>query len=194
MPLVIRDRPTDGLFRPQTHPRGVEFTLAGDLDGGPAMRLDHQRFSYAGKFAMTATGKAVAREGDAPVAVASFNRDRSDADAAWIRYLSVRDDRRGEGIGARLAAFLAERLLEEVSRVRIAVNNPFAYEALYRAGFGFTGRRTGIAELVLERPWTRTIETYRSGLAAFDERDDLSAAERAFVSRKSDGAPPEPLE
>jgi len=35
--------------------------------------------------------------------------------------------------------------------VKIAVNNSFAYAALYKCGFAYTGENTGIAELVLER-------------------------------------------
>jgi GNAT superfamily N-acetyltransferase len=169
----------------------VEFELLGWPADGPTLRLDHRRFSYAGKFVMSNTGKAVARtEGDV-VAAVSFNEDRTDADAAWLRYVTVRGDRRGDGIGPRLAGFATACLHERgYERVRIAVNNPFAYRALYRAGFGFADRETGIAELVLEHPAERDPERYRAGLARFADRADLSDDERAFLAEHRDGDPP----
>ena len=164
--------------------------MLGGPEGGPALDLDHRRFRYAGKFVMTSTGKAVVREDGTPVGAAAFNRDRTDPGTAWIRYVTVRDDRRGNGIGADLADRTAAHLLRDAARVKIAVNNPFAYEALYKAGFGYTGERTGLAELVLARPGDRSVAAYRAGLAAFRERDDLAAEEVAFLDRKSDGGPP----
>ena len=171
----------------------MEFEVLGGPGVGPTLNLDHRRFRYAGKFVMSNTGKAVAREGGKIVAAAAFNRDRTDPDAAWIRYVTVCDDRRGDGIGADLAAFVAGHLLEDAERVRIAVNNPFSYEALYKAGFGFTGEHTGIAELVLSRPGDRSREAYRAGLSAFGERDDLADEEEAFIEEKAEGEPPEPI-
>ncbi|RQG99780.1 GNAT family N-acetyltransferase [Natrarchaeobius oligotrophus] len=128
--------------------------LLGWPSDGPKLRLDHERFSYAGKFVMTNTGKAVARNADGDVvAAASFNEDRTDERTLWIRYVTVDRDRRGEGIGPELLALVRERALSRgYDRLRIAVNNPFAYEALYRTGFGYTGETTGIAELLLEYP------------------------------------------
>ncbi|WP_135534210.1 GNAT family N-acetyltransferase [Halostella pelagica] len=165
--------------------------LGWPLDG-PTLRLDHERFSYAGKFVMSNTGKAVIREGDDIVAAAAFNEDRTDDGALWIRYITARNDRRGEGLGPHLAEFVAERASERgYERVRIAVNNPFAFEALYKAGFGYTGETTGIAELVLERPGDRSGERYRAGLTEFRGRENLSDAERAFLADAE--APPETL-
>ena len=185
--------------------------LLGWPPDGPKLRLDYERFSYAGKFVMSNTGKAVVRPGpndgiqgeaadtasegeaadtasegdgyDAVLAAAAFNEDRTDAATLWIRYITVRGDRRGEGIGPDLADFVAERAAARgYERVRIAVNNPFAYEALYKAGFGYTGETTGIAELVLERPGDRSAARYRDGMAEFRGRENLSDAERAFVA------------
>nr|WP_208288656.1 GNAT family N-acetyltransferase [Halobacterium sp. R2-5] len=158
---------------------------------------------------MSNTGKAVAYEGeplaereDWPpdardadgsvedvVGAVSFNDDRTDAETAWLRYVTVRQNRRGDGIGARLCAFAAEHLLADRERVRIAVNNPFAYEALHKAGFGFTGEETGIAELVLERPRSDRGARYQDGLDVYRQRD-LSEAEAAFLERKLGGGPP----
>ncbi|WP_255149952.1 GNAT family N-acetyltransferase [Halorarius halobius] len=172
----------------------MEFALLGWPPDGPTLRLDWERFSYAGKFVMSATGKAVVREGeptdgefdDHVLGAVAFNEDRTDAGALWLRYVTVREDRRGEGLGARLCAFTAARAeARGYERVRIAVNNPFAYEALYKAGFGFTGRETGLAELVLERPGDRSTDRYRGGLARFRERD-LSASERAFLDARDE--------
>ena len=176
----------------------MEIELLGWPSDGPTLRLDHRRFSYAGKFVMSNTGKAVVREGAdgdgnaEVVAAVAFNEDRTDSSTLWLRYVTVRADRRGEGIGPRLLAFVRERARDRgYERVRIAVNNPFAYEACYRADFGYTGRRTGIAELVLEHPGDRSTERYQEGLDAFRERD-LSADEEAFLERKRGADPPEP--
>jgi len=184
----------------------MEFAVLGWPPDGPALRLDHRRFAYAGKFVMTTTGKAVARAAggdadapdavgddggfDAPLAAVAFNRDRTDPGALWLRYVTVREDRRGEGIGPRLCAFLAARARDRgVDRLRIAVNNPFAYEALYKAGFGYTGERTGLAELVLERPPPPGAD-YAAGLDAFRERDP-GEPEASFLASRADGEPPE---
>jgi GNAT superfamily N-acetyltransferase len=168
----------------------MELELLGWPSDGPTLRLDHRRFSYAGKFVMSATGKAVAREDGELVGAVAFNEDRTDATTLWLRYVTVRADCRGEGIGPSLLEFVRDRALERgYERVRIAVNNPFAYEACYRAGFGYTGRRTGIAELVLEHPVERSTERYQEGLDEFRERD-LSADEESFLARKRDADPP----
>ncbi|WP_299331374.1 GNAT family N-acetyltransferase [Haloplanus sp.] len=192
----------------------MEFALLGWSSDGPTLRLDHRRFAYAGKFVVGSTGKAVGRattnEGDAPdttgapntnrppnaavdtdydddvLAAASFSADRTDHDRLCIRYVTVRSDRRGEGLGSRLLAFVAARAADRgYDRVRIAVNNPAAYRAAYRAGFAFTGAETGLAELVCERPATRPTprdaDIYRNGLDRYRERelDDETAAELA---------------
>ncbi|MGB9965822.1 GNAT family N-acetyltransferase [Halobacterium hubeiense] len=186
----------------------MQYAVLGDADDGPTLRLDWRAFSYAGKFVMSNTGKAIAfegaplaergdwppaaREADDPadvVGAVSFNDDRTDAGTAWLRYVTVREDRRGDGIGARLCAFAADHLLADHERVKIAVNNPFAYEALHKAGFGFTGEETGIAELVLERPRADRAARYQDGLDVYRERD-LSAAEVAFLDRKAGSGPP----
>jgi GNAT superfamily N-acetyltransferase len=186
----------------------VHFAVLGGPDEGPTLRLDWERFAYAGKFVMSNTGKAVAFEGvplaerdDWPpdanesetedvVGAVSFNEDRTDDELAWLRYVTVRGDHRGEGIGARLCAFAADHLLTEYSRVQIAVNNPFAYEALHKAGFGFMGEETGIAELVLAQPCSDREGAYQEGLDRYRERD-LSDGERDFLARKAGGGPPD---
>ena len=187
----------------------MEYAVLGDADGGPKLRLDHREFSYAGKFVMSNTGKAVAREGgdsggddeedgdeeDGIVAAVAFNEDRTDPATAWLRYVTVRDERRGEGVGARLARFAAAELRDRgYDRVKIAVNNPFAYHALYKAGFAYTGEQTGLAELVLVRPGEHDTDRYRSGLDAYRERDDLAPEERSFLAAKADAEPPDVLD
>ncbi|EMA39871.1 GCN5-like N-acetyltransferase [Halobiforma nitratireducens JCM 10879] len=201
----------------------LEYEVLGWPPDGPKLRLDHERFSYAGKFVMTNTGKAVARDGDEAVdaevvetrtgsdrdwlelddvvAAIAFNEDRTDAATLWLRYVTVARDRRGEGIGPQLCSLVRDRALERgYDRLRIAVNNPFAYEALYRAGFGYTGETTGIAELVLEYPRptdergsdTETngaVERYQNGLAEFRDRD-LSVEEEAFLESRAGNEPP----
>ncbi|WP_436928415.1 GNAT family N-acetyltransferase [Halosimplex halobium] len=203
----------------------MEHVLLGWPEEGPTLTLDWRAFSYAGKFVMSSTGKAVVRtgEGSGPpvtddgeaaadvVAAAAFNEDRTDPGVCWIRYITVREDRRGGGIGPDLAAFVAARAADRgYDRARIAVNNPFAYQALYRAGFRFTGEETGVAELVLDRPLDeggaavpaddRSRETYQAGLDVYRERDrseegpDLSADERAFLAEKEGADPPDPVD
>jgi GNAT superfamily N-acetyltransferase len=188
---------------------GTETVLLGWPPEGPTLRLDYRRFSYAGKFVMSTTGKAVVRNADGGdrsgsdfdddvLAAVAFNGDRTDPETLWLRYVTVRGDRRGEGLGSHLCRFTAARAADRgYERLKIAVNNPFAYEALYRAGFAFTGEETGLAELVLSRPAdrpaaNRSKRTYQSGLDRYRSRE-LSDAERAFLDRKRDTAPPDPL-
>ncbi len=182
---------------------------------GPTLALHHERFSYAGKFVMSNTGKAVARlesgsidlPPDVPtdasatgtpayetdvVAAVAFNEDRTDADTCWIRYVTVERDHRGQGIGPRLTAHVRDAARDRgYDRLRIAVNNPYAYDALWKAGFGFTGRTTGLAELVLEHP-ADDPASYRRGLERFQTGDrSLSSEEVAFVRDRLDRGPPD---
>jgi GNAT superfamily N-acetyltransferase len=170
----------------------MEYTVLGWPEDGPTLRLDYRRFSYAGKFVMSTTGKAVARDDDTILAAVAFNEDRTDPDTLWLRYITTRTDHRGKGIGTRLAAFITDNAhAHGYDRVSIAVNNPFAYHALHKAGFGFTGERTGIAELVLEHPSDRT--RYHEGLGVFRERD-LSEEEQTFLDAKADAQAPPVIE
>jgi GNAT superfamily N-acetyltransferase len=169
----------------------MEFDLLAWPPDGPAIDLDHESFAYAGKFVMTSTGKAVAREEDV-VAAVSFSEDRTDPDCLRLRYVTVRTDRRGEGIGPRLLRSVAERAPGHgYTDVLIAANNPFAYEACYRGGFVFTGTETGLAELVLTyRPDAEPRpDRYRAGLDRYRERD-LSAAEESFLDEHRGASPP----
>ena len=160
---------------------------------GEALALDHERFIYGGKFNTGRTAKAVARDEGEVVAAIAFNEDRTDADTLRFRYVSVRVDRRAEGIGPRLLAFAARRAREHgYERVGIAVNNPYAYEACYRAGFAFTGEETGMAELRMTYPpEDRSPSRYREGLDVFADRD-LPTDQADFVA-DTDDAPPDPL-
>jgi GNAT superfamily N-acetyltransferase len=131
----------------------VDFELLGWPADGPTLDLDHEQFAYAGKFVMSSTGKTVARNAGEVVAAVAFNADRTDDTTCWLRYVTVRADRRGEGIGPRLLAFTRDAVVDRgFEACKIAVNNPYAYDACYRAGFAFTGEETGIAELVLRWP------------------------------------------
>jgi len=204
----------------------MEFGLLGWPVDEPRLRLDYRRFSYAGKFVTGKYGIAVVR-GEPPdhdatsvdslpalpdsltesefdediLAAVGFNVDRTDSDTLWLRYLTVRDDLRGSGLrlGPRLAVFVTTHAAEAgYDRVRIAVNNVFSYHALYRAGFATTGRETGLAELILERPTgeqaTVSAPTYQQGLDQFRQRAGLSDAEETFLRDHEAVDPPEPLE
>jgi len=185
------------------------FDVLGWPPDGPRLRLHYERFSYAGKFVMSNTGKAVAREGEAAtdrdfdrpiaerpydsdvVAAVAFNEDRTDETILWIRYVTVAREHRGNGIGPRLIATVRDAALERgYQQLRIAVNNPYAYDALWKAGFAFTGKTTGLAELVLSHPPLESDDSvYRSGLSHYLERD-LSDEERAFVEGRLETGPP----
>ncbi|RAW46829.1 GNAT family N-acetyltransferase [Halorubrum sp. 48-1-W] len=206
----------------------MEFTVAGEPGEGATCRLDYRAFAYAGKFVVGGTGKALFRTGDGSDAVpdwtpaeslpetvdptafeddvlagVSFSPDRTDPACCRLRYVTVHVARRGEGIGPELlrrtVSWLADAGYE---RVRIAVNNPFAYEALYKCGFAYTGERTGLAELELERPADAPApvrddpERYRAGLAVFRDRDDAEPVRRFLADRLDDegGGPAGPPE
>lgn len=198
----------------------MECVLLGWPSDGPTLRLDYRRFAYAGKFVMTNTGKAVVRDpSDRPseggtngsgessgaamgtdtgydedvLAAVAFNQDRTDPATLWLRYVTVRSDCRGEGLGPRLVTFVTDRATDRgYDRVRIAVNNPFAYEACYKAGFGYTGRETGMVEVVLERPTAADPTAYRAGLVAIRADRDLTAAERTFIDARLERSPTDP--
>lgn len=183
----------------------METVLLGWPPDGPTLRLDYRRFSYAGKFVVSNTGKAVVRDlgegtdgeyDDQILAAVAFSADRNERETLWLRYITVRKDLRGNGLGPHLCRFVTDRAADRgYDRLKIAVNNPFAYEALYKVGFTFTGEETGVAELVLERPAGETAadrshETYQSGLDRYRARD-LSSSERAFLNEKRGADPPE---
>ncbi|WP_460918871.1 GNAT family N-acetyltransferase [Salinarchaeum chitinilyticum] len=190
----------------------MELHLLGWASDSPRVTLDHERFAYAGNFATGRTGIAVAVDDEVEVVVpadedwspssddvlaaASFDEDRAAENALRIRYVSVREDRRGEGLGPALLAYVTDRAIERgFDRVRIGVNNPIAYQACYRAGFAFTGEESGMGELVLEAPAKegRSTDRYREGLDRFADRE-LPPEQRAVLERHSGGTPPPTVE
>jgi GNAT superfamily N-acetyltransferase len=170
----------------------MELEIRGYASDGPTLDLDHRVFPYAGKFVMSRTGKSVATENGHIVGAVAFSEDHADSDAVRLRYVTVREDRRGEGIGPRLLRFTAEQLLDRYERVLIAVNNPIAYQACYRAGFVFTGEETGVAELLLsyDPSVERSSETYSAGFGLFEGRD-LPEHQRAVLDRHDGSEPPQ---
>ncbi len=199
----------------------MEFAIVGWPDEGATLRLDYRAFAYAGKFVIGAPGKAVWRTPDGSPAVptfepdeplpetvdpdgferdvlgaVSFSPDRTDATCCRLRYVTVHRARRGEGLGPRLITRLVPRLAERgYETVRIAVNNPFAYEACYKTGFAYDGEQTGVAELELSRlasaphPDHADPERYRAGLDRFRDRD-VDGAVRAFLDDRLEAEPP----
>lgn len=167
----------------------MEFELLGGATAEPKLTLDHERFAYAGKFVMPSR-KTVARADGELVGAVAFSEDHADESAVRLRYVTVREDRRGEGIGPRLLRFTAARVADQYETVLIAANNPIAYQACYRAGFVYTGEQTGIAELLLRyQPGSRERDAYRAGFAVFQERE-LPAPHAAVCERHADGDPP----
>jgi GNAT superfamily N-acetyltransferase len=169
----------------------MEFELLGWPADGPTLELDWRSFAYAGKFVVSGTGKAVARDDGTVVGALAFDEDRTDPAVLVVRYVTVRDDRQGEGIGSRLLAFGRELALERAyERVRISVNNPAAYVASYRAGFRFIGRTSGVAELVLEWPAPSDGPGFEDGLRLFADRD-LDDQSRRHLERRLERGPPD---
>ena len=171
----------------------MEYEVLGWPEEGPTLRLDYRQFSYAGKFVLSNSGKAVARADGKLVGAVAFNENSTAPETMWLRYVTVRKDRRGEGIGARLARFTTARILAaDYERATVAVNNPFAYHALYKAGFGFIGEETGLAELVLATDADRSRAAYQAGLDVYRTRD-LSEAEESFLAAHRGVDPPATL-
>jgi len=134
---------------------------------------------------------------DEVLAAIAFSPDRTDPSTLKIRYLTVRDDLRGDGqqLGPQLVAFLTTKAAAAgYDRIVIAVNNAFSYHALYKAGFTYTDRETGLAELVLDRPIgepaVASQSGYQRGLDVFREREGLSTAETEFLAEHGDAVPP----
>lgn len=152
----------------------MDYELLGRPPDGPTLSLDYREFSYAGKFVMSKTGKTVVREDGEILGAVAFNPDHDDPSVCHLRYVTVRSDRRGEGIGSRLLRFTANLLQDNpYETVTIAVNNPLAYRACYHGGFVYVSRETGIAELVLEYHPAADCreEAYLDGLDIYSERD-----------------------
>lgn len=168
----------------------MEYDLLGMPSEGPTLELDHEEFAYAGKFVMSRTGKAVIRDNGATIGATAFDADHADQSIGHIRYITVKRSRQGEGIGPRLLRFTAEIMSEYFESTEIAVNNPIAYQACYRAGFRYTGQQTGLAELTLEYAPGRVVdEPYRQGMCVFESRD-LPANQQAVVDRHITDSPP----
>jgi GNAT superfamily N-acetyltransferase len=152
----------------------MEYKILGYPPDGPTLELDYKEFAYAGKFVMSNTGKSIVGDGDEMLGAIAFNADHDDPQTGHLRYVTVRENRQGEGIGRRLLRYTAELLQDDrYDTVVIAVNNPVAYRACYRAGFIYSGQEAGIAELVLryDPSGDRDEQQYRAGLSVFEERD-----------------------
>ena len=165
---------------------------SNDTDGG-----SNETNTETGSLAALPDGVEETDFADGVLAAITFSPDRTDPSTLKIRYLTVRDDLRGDGqqLGPRLVAFLTTRAAAAgYDRIAIAVNNAFSYHALYKAGFTYTDRETGLAELVLDRPIGEPAvgsqSCYQRGLDVFREREGLSTAETEFLGDHSDAAPP----
>ena len=174
---------------------GKAVLLEADPSGAGADRLGDALLDEADRERLAREAEGTDWSLDAAVlAAVAFSADRTDPETLRVRYVTVRADRQGEGLGPRLLAFLRDRADERgYARVRIGVNNAFSYEAAYRAGFGWTGEETGLAELVCEWPAPdgRSGERYRAGLDRFRAPDrERTEAERSFLAEREGAAPP----
>ena len=169
------------------------------VDDAPAVESDDEPAADTETESMASLPEGVAESdfADDIFAAITFSPDRTDPSTLKIRYLTVRDDLRGDGqqLGPRLVAFLTSRAAAAgYDRIAIAVNNAFSYHALYKAGFTYTDQETGLAELVLDRPIGEPAvgsqSGYQRGLDVFREREGLSAAETEFLSEHGDAVPP----
>ncbi len=171
----------------------MEFVFLGWPSDGPRLELDHRRFAYAGKFVMRSTGKAIVRTGDQTIAAVSFSPDRTRDDRMWIRYVTVEETHRGRRIAPRLVGATVDRILaHDFAVVTIAVNNPFSYVAMSRAGFGFTGETTGIAEVVCSTDVEQEPVRFRAGMGVVIARAPASPAERRYAATWMRRDPPSP--
>ncbi|MFB6187330.1 MAG: GNAT family N-acetyltransferase [Halobacteriaceae archaeon] len=126
----------------------MKFEILGWPTESPTLDLDHRDFSYAGKFVMSNTGKAICTENESIIGAIAFNEDRTDTDVLWFRYITVHTEYQGKEIGPKLARYTAKRAINASYRaIKIAVNNPFAYQALYKAGFSFTGEQNSFCNI-----------------------------------------------
>ncbi|TQQ81125.1 GNAT family N-acetyltransferase [Halonotius terrestris] len=172
-------------------------TEANDTTTDDSSTDDDSETDNADTLASLPDGLEASDFADDILAAIAFSPDRTEPSTLKIRYLTVRDDLRGDGqqLGPKLVAFLTSQAAAAgYDRIAIAVNNAFSYHALYKAGFTYTDRETGLAELVLDRsisePAIASQSGYQRGLDVFRDREGLSTAENEFLGDHSDAAPP----
>jgi hypothetical protein len=163
------------------------------LEEAPPLELPAAQFAYAGQYRMRRYGKAVlTHRPDRPtqaaeiIAAVTTDRHRRHRDRLVVRRVDVRRDARGQGWGpALLQAVLPAAAAADFHTAQINVNNPFAYIAVSKAGFVWTGRTTGLAELIMirptDRPCTPTHGRFIAGLSLYRRR--LSPAGRRLIAR-----------
>ena len=163
------------------------------LEEAPALELPHERFAYAGQYRMRRYGKAVLTSRPSRpmrpgyiIAAVTTDRHRRHRDRLVVRTMDVRRDRRGHGWGpSLLVSLLPTAHAAGYRTIQIHVNNPFAYIAVSKAGFGWTGRSTGLAELVMTRPTDRPATTpqgrFAAGLSVYRRRRPTPAGRRVIA-------------
>ncbi len=164
------------------------------LEEATSIVLPQEEFAYAGQYRMQRYGKAVlTRRPDLPTAAAAIiaalttDRHRVHHDRLVVRTIDVRRAERGNGWGPLLLrSVLPAVATAGYTTVQINVNNPFAYIAACKAGFGWTGRTTGLAELMMTRPTDRPSTWSRgrfiAGLSLYRRRR-LATASRGLIAR-----------
>ena|GEM_PF-2318745 len=169
------------------------------LEEAPPLDLATEEFAYAGQYRLRRYGKAVlTSRPDRPtravdiVAAVTIDRHRLHPDRLVVRRVDVRRAHRGHGWGpALLASLLPVAAAEGFRTVQANVNNPFAYVAATKAGFAWTGRTTGLAELIMRRPTDHPASCvdgrFIAGLTMFRRRRP-SPAGRRLIARYRRGA------
>jgi len=164
------------------------------LEEATSIVLPQEEFAYAGQYRMKRYGKAVlTRRPDRPTAAAaiiaalSTDRHRIQENRLVVRTIDVRREARGNGWGPLLLrSVLPAVATAGFETIQINVNNPFAYIAACKAGFGWTGRTTGLAELIMTRPTDRPSRWSRgrfiAGLSLYRRRR-LDTASRGLIAR-----------
>ena len=164
------------------------------LEEAISLDLPQEEFAYAGQYRMQRYGKAIlTRRPERPTAAAAIiaalttDRHRIHHDRMVVRTIDVRRAERGNGWGPLLLRSVAHAYSTAgFDTVQINTNNPFAYIAACKAGFGWTGRTTGLAELIMTRPTDRPTRWSRgrfiAGLSLY-RHPRLDAAGRRLIAR-----------
>lgn len=157
----------------------VHASAPGD---DPDVELDHGRFPYAGKLTTRDVGLILGRDRGEVVAAASYSIDRTDEDRCVIRYIAVRRDRQGEGLGTELLAATPGILFDRrFDSIKMAARSPYALVAAVRAGFCVIEERAPDGSPFVSYPPTTASGSLESGFTAL-QKLSLTADHREYIA------------